>query len=100
MAEQLIRRAGERFRAQLTTDDIQKTESVQSLDDVKLALRQVETQLAARQALQNFDRLAPFIDATEHYAKAIEVVCNGTPFIPWIWVRALCQQACTIPYRI
>lgn len=75
-------------------------EAVQSLDDVKLALRQVERQLAARQALRNFDRLAPFIDATEHYAKAIEVACNGTPFMPWIWVRTLWQRACIIQYRV
>ncbi|KAJ1323609.1 hypothetical protein MN608_10853 [Microdochium nivale] len=94
MAEQLIRRACDRFRSQLTADEVQQIQSVQNLDDVKLALCQVERQLAARQALRNFDRLAPFIDATEHYAKAVEVACNGTPFMPWIWVCATCEYAC------
>ncbi|KAH7016462.1 uncharacterized protein B0I36DRAFT_337764 [Microdochium trichocladiopsis] len=85
MAERLIRKACDRFRAELTPDQVQQIQSLGRLDDIKHALHQVERELTARQALRGFGRLAPFINALEHYAKAIEVACNGTPFMPWIW---------------
>jgi hypothetical protein len=30
-------------------------------------------------------RLTPLLNGLEHYAKVIDVLCNGTPFLPWIW---------------
>ncbi|KAF2728956.1 ankyrin [Polyplosphaeria fusca] len=30
-------------------------------------------------------RLQPFLQAMEHYAKVVEVLCNGTPYLSWIW---------------
>lgn len=64
--------------------------STPGFDGVKDAIRQIEQQLAAEQKLRNFDRLVPFLDAIETYSKALEVACNGTPYLPWIWVFALC----------
>ncbi|KAI1421261.1 hypothetical protein F5Y12DRAFT_790113 [Xylaria sp. FL1777] len=55
------------------------------LDDVKLAIEQIEKQLAARQRLRNIQRITPFIDAVERYSKAVEILANGTPLLPWIW---------------
>lgn len=57
-----------------------------SLEDVRNAAREVERQLAARQCLRNMRRVQPFLDGLEHYSKVIEVLCNGTPYLPWIWV--------------
>lgn len=30
-------------------------------------------------------RLVPLFTGLGYYAKSIEVVCNGTPYLPWIW---------------
>ncbi|KAH6663538.1 hypothetical protein B0J14DRAFT_683261 [Halenospora varia] len=30
-------------------------------------------------------RLMPLFSGLEHYSKAIEVLCNGTPYLPWLW---------------
>ncbi|KAJ4303250.1 hypothetical protein N0V90_002143 [Kalmusia sp. IMI 367209] len=30
-------------------------------------------------------RLKPLFDGMEHYAKVVDILCNGTPFLPWIW---------------
>ncbi|PSN61329.1 hypothetical protein BS50DRAFT_534675 [Corynespora cassiicola Philippines] len=30
-------------------------------------------------------RLQPFLHGMEHYAKVVEVLCNGTPYLSWIW---------------
>lgn len=45
----------------------------------------IETRLAARQSLRNMRRLVPLFTALEHYSKVVDVLCNGTPFLPWIW---------------
>ena len=57
-----------------------------SLEDVRNAAKEVERQLAARQCLRNMRRIQPFLDGLEHYSKTVEVLCNGTPYLPWIWV--------------
>jgi hypothetical protein len=56
-----------------------------TLHDVRRAARDIERQLAARQKSSNMRRLEPLFDGLDHYSKAIEVVCNGTPYLPWIW---------------
>ncbi|CAN9305431.1 unnamed protein product [Alternaria alternata] len=57
-----------------------------TLRDVRDAAKEVERQLAARQCMRNMKRLEPFLDGLEAYSKVIEVLCNGTPFLSWIWV--------------
>ncbi|KAI0537717.1 hypothetical protein GGR58DRAFT_470502 [Xylaria digitata] len=85
MAQSVFQRACDRFRSELSSEDAILITSTRKFDEVKLAIRQVEQQLAARQELRDFDRLAPFLDAIETYSKALEVACNGTPYLPWIW---------------
>ena len=55
--------------------------------DVYEASLQIEKQLASKQRVCNMRRLRPFFEGIERYSKAIEPLCNGTPFLPWIWVR-------------
>ncbi|CAI6332928.1 unnamed protein product [Periconia digitata] len=56
-----------------------------TLQDVRDAARGIERQMAARQCLRNLRRLDVFLGALEHYSKAVEVLCNGTLYLPWIW---------------
>jgi hypothetical protein len=56
------------------------------LEDVRRAAREVEQQLAARQCLRNMRRIEPLLNGLESFSKVIEVLCNGTPYLPWIWV--------------
>ncbi|KAI1562867.1 hypothetical protein PtrEW4_009731 [Pyrenophora tritici-repentis] len=56
-----------------------------TLRDVWEAVGEIERLLAARQCLRNMKRLEPFLNGLEAYAKVVEVLCNGTPFMPWIW---------------
>jgi uncharacterized FlgJ-related protein len=66
------------------TDDREFSDT--TLRDVRDAAKQIERQLAARQCLRNMKRLEPFLNGLEAYSKVIEVLCNGTPFLSWIWV--------------
>ncbi|KAI1070812.1 hypothetical protein LB507_006787 [Fusarium sp. FIESC RH6] len=56
-----------------------------TLRDVQNAALKLENQLAARQSLRNMRRLMPLFRGLEHYSKVAEILCNGTPFMPWIW---------------
>lgn len=56
-----------------------------SLEDVRKAALDIERELAARQSLRNMRRLMPLFSGLEHYAATMGVVCNGTPFLPWVW---------------
>ena len=76
--------AFERFSTTVTPEDHREFSSI-DLKDVRDAALQIESRLAARQALRNMQRLQPFLQGLEHYSKSIEVLCNGTPYLPWIW---------------
>ena len=56
-----------------------------TLGDVRKAAIDIERQLAARQSLRNMRRLEPLFQGLEHYSRTIEVLCNGTEYLPWIW---------------
>ncbi|KAI0459295.1 hypothetical protein F5B21DRAFT_526028 [Xylaria acuta] len=56
-----------------------------TLQDVRLAAIQLEEQLAARRSLRNMRRLEPLFKGLEHYARVVEILCNGTPYLAWIW---------------
>lgn len=59
--------------------------SCSTIQDVRQAAREVEQQLAARQCLRNMRRIEPLLNGLEAYAKVVEVLCNGTPYVSWIW---------------
>ncbi|WAO82927.1 NACHT domain-containing protein [Fusarium falciforme] len=56
-----------------------------TIGDVRRASIEIERQLAARQSLRNMRRLEALFLGLEHYSKVIEVLCNGTDYLPWIW---------------
>lgn len=29
--------------------------------------------------------VSPFLRGMEHYSKVVEMLCNGTPYLAWIW---------------
>ncbi|KAK7908998.1 hypothetical protein PG985_014876 [Apiospora marii] len=76
-----IRPSGRRF----LPPEVDRIRSITKLGDVKLAIQQIETQLAATQRLRNLGRILPFIDALGRFSQAVEVACNGTDYLPWIW---------------
>jgi hypothetical protein len=56
-----------------------------TLQDVRNAAKQIEQDLAARQCLRNMRRIEPFLASLERYSKVVDVLCNGTVYLPWIW---------------
>jgi hypothetical protein len=84
LAQQTIRAAFENLELTVTPADSRAFRST-TLQHVRTAALELENQLAARQALCNMRRLEPLLKGLEHYSKVVDVLCNGTPFLPWIW---------------
>lgn len=82
----LIERACVRFQKQLSPEDKGVIQASKNVDDVRHAIHRIEQHLAARQNLRNLDRLTPFLDALDRLSKPIDVLCNGTPFMPYVSV--------------
>lgn len=84
LAQSKIQRAFKDFERLVTTDDARNFHST-TLEHVRQQALEVERQLAARQSLCNLRRLQPLFESLEHYSGVTEVLCNGTPYLPWIW---------------
>jgi len=56
-----------------------------ALEDVRKACLEVENSLAARGLLRNTRRLRRLFAGLEHYGRSIDVLCNGTQYLSWIW---------------
>ena len=83
--------AFDRIKDTVTESDARHFQSTK-LQDVRDGALDLETRLGERRALRNMRRIKPFLDGLERYSSAIDVLCNGTPFLPWIWVRPASRQ--------
>ncbi|KAH7085093.1 hypothetical protein BKA63DRAFT_10537 [Paraphoma chrysanthemicola] len=79
-----LEEAFERFASTVTEDD-KRLFNDTTLKDVRDGAMQIERQLRARRMQRNMARLDPFLRGMEHYSKVVEVLCNGTPYLSWIW---------------
>jgi len=57
-----------------------------TLKDVWKAAQEIQNLQRQRRSLRNMARLKPLLDSLGKYSTAVGVLCNGTPFLPWIWV--------------
>jgi len=80
--------AFKRFEQTVQFDDKREFQ-LTTLKDVRDAARQIERDLGDRGCLRNMRRLQPFFDGLDRYSKIIEVLCNGTPYLPYIWVSQI-----------
>lgn len=76
--------AFERFKDLMSKDDARAMAST-TMEDVWTAAKDIEHQLELRRSLRGFRRIQPFLDGIEQYSKVVEVLCNGTPYLPYIW---------------
>ncbi|KAL1643556.1 hypothetical protein SLS58_004916 [Diplodia intermedia] len=82
-----IKEAFTRLSQSITPDDARRFQST-TLKDVRQAAVEVEDKLATSQSLRNMRRVESLLNGIEHYSKVLEVLCNGTPYLPWIWLSS------------
>ncbi|KAK7908792.1 hypothetical protein PG985_016095 [Apiospora marii] len=84
-AKSTISDAFTKLEATVAAGDLQTLKEMKTIEQVRDAALKIEAQLAARQKLRNLRRLLPLFQGMEHYAKVVDILCNGTPFLPWVW---------------
>jgi hypothetical protein len=83
----IIADAFEKLERSISEEDAHKFKSTE-LKDVWTAVREIDSKQRKRLSAQNLRRIEPLLRGIEKYAKVIEVLCNGTPFMPYVWVRS------------
>jgi hypothetical protein len=81
----VITDALEKFKQSISDEDAHDFAST-DLKDVWKAVRDIENAQRKRQSVQNLRRIDPLLRGIEQYSKVIEVLCNGTPYMPYVWV--------------
>ena len=77
--------AFEKLKRSISEEDAYNFASTE-LKDVWSAVREIDIKQRKRQSAQNLRRIEPLLRGIEKYRKVIEVVCNGTPYMPYVWV--------------
>ena len=83
--------AFERLKELMSKDDARAIAST-TMEDVWTAAKEIERQLEMRRSLRALRRIQPFLAGIEQYSKVVEVVCNGTPYLPYLWVSLRCTK--------
>lgn len=81
-------KASEKFKRTISEEDAHQFASTE-LKHVWLAVREIDSEQRKRGSAQNLRRIEPLLKGIEKYAKVIEVLCNGTPFLSYVWVSIL-----------
>ena len=83
-ARRTLQDAFERFADGVTPND-ERLFNNTTLKDVRDEAIRIERQLRARRTQRHMARLEPFLRGMEHYSKVVEVLCNDTPYLSWVW---------------
>ena len=58
-----------------------------TLHDVMKAAKVIESDQSRRRCLRNLRRIQPLFEALGQFSGALEILCQGTPYLCYIWVR-------------
>lgn len=76
----------ERFQSTLTED--QKREfSFSSIEDVKLAIQQIQDRIGPEKRLRNFTRIRKFLEGMKQVEELVKIFINVNEVVAFIWVR-------------
>jgi hypothetical protein len=81
----IIKDAFTKFEALISVDDARLFKST-TLADVRKAAHIIERDQSQRRCLRNMKRIEPFFDAVRKLSGTIETLCQGTPYLCFIWV--------------
>jgi hypothetical protein len=79
-----ISEAFHRFESLIYPSDARAFRST-TLQQVKDAAKIIERDQAKRRCLRNLRRIKPFFEALARFGGSIETLCQGTPFLCFIW---------------
>ena len=64
------------------------------LRHVRQAALDIESWQRERKSLRNMRRIEPLLAGIQQYAGPLETLCQGTPYLPFIWVSSETSLGC------
>ena len=84
-APNAIEAAFKRLEETVSHDDARDFHATE-LKDIHQAAIDIEKWQRERKSLRNMRRIEPLLTGIRQYAGVLETLCQGTPYLPWIWV--------------
>jgi hypothetical protein len=85
LSQAKIQAAFKRFEEAIYPNDVKLFRSLE-LEDVWNAARAIESNQSARRSLRNTRRIQPLFEALKLLGNALEPLCQGVPYLCYIWV--------------
>ncbi|CZR69490.1 related to vegetatible incompatibility protein HET-E-1 [Phialocephala subalpina] len=82
--QNVIADAFKKLKRSISEDDAHNFASTE-LNDIWSAVKDIDSKQRKRRSAQNLRRVEPLLRGIEKYTKVIEVLCNGTPYMPYVW---------------
>jgi hypothetical protein len=73
------------FKSGLKKRD-QETFRLTTLTDLEKSIADLQAEQHRKRRLQNLNRLNPFLEGLKQYGEVVDVFCNSSQFLPFIWV--------------
>ena len=84
-ARNIIETAFHRFEQTISSDRAAEFRST-DIASVRQAALDIEKWQRERGSMRNMRRIEPLLTAIQQYAGPLETLCQGTPFLPFVWV--------------
>ncbi|RFU29393.1 hypothetical protein B7463_g6916, partial [Scytalidium lignicola] len=77
--------AYEKFIRSVRPVDAARFENL-TIEDIRETALTIEASQAKRRSLRNLRRIEPLLEALGKYGKTIDVLCNQTPYLAFVWI--------------
>jgi hypothetical protein len=91
LSQARIEEAFKRFEEAIYPNDAKLFRNLK-LEDVWNAARAIESNQSARRSLRNTRRIQPLFEALKTLGNVLEPLCQGVPYLSYIWVCASLQK--------
>ena len=75
----------EKFKGELKKKD-KDNFTMTTIEDLQQAIGQLQKKQLTERRMQNMTRLKRFVEAIEQYGKVVEIFCNSSEFVAFVWV--------------
>jgi hypothetical protein len=83
--KQLFEQTLDEFKKDLSKKE-RESFKFSTLEDLKKCLASLQEKQQSQRRVQNLNRLAPFLEGMDQFGKVVEMFCNSSEFVPFVWV--------------
>jgi hypothetical protein len=86
LAETPFERVLAEFKSGLKKRDVANFR-LTTLSDLEKSMAEIQAEQNRNRRLQNMNRMRPFLDGLKEYGAIVDIFCNSSQILPFVWVR-------------